>query len=58
MSDKVLLSAKELASALNVSRTWVYESTKAGSVPFYSMGGVKRYRLDEVLAAMRVEVKS
>jgi len=55
-----LIDADEAAELLGVSRWWVYEAVKAGSIPFYRLGtgprGVLRFRRSELeawLAARR-----
>ena len=50
-----LLTAKELAAYLRVDERQVYQMTNAGRVPYYDLGGRKRYVAAEVLEALRRE---
>ncbi|NYJ26329.1 hypothetical protein [Allomuricauda sp. ARW1Y1] len=48
MSRK-LVSAKELAKALNVNLYTVYRAEQKSEITNYGIGGAKRYDLNEVL---------
>jgi excisionase family DNA binding protein len=50
-----LLTAQELAAALRVSRSWVYEAARNGTIPCLRVGALKRFDLAEVKAALRGE---
>jgi excisionase family DNA binding protein len=47
------LTAEELAAALRVSRSWVYEAARNGTIPCLRLGALKRFDLAEVKAALR-----
>lgn len=54
--DERLLTVQELAKALRVPQSWVYERTRPGSVerlPCYRLGKYIRFKLSEVLAYLR-----
>ena len=47
-----LLTVKELATALNVPVSWIYDRTRKGGpdrLPHLKLGKYVRFRLDEVL---------
>jgi excisionase family DNA binding protein len=48
-----LLTAEELAAALRVSRSWVYEAARNGAVPCLRVGALLRFDLEEVKAFLR-----
>jgi excisionase family DNA binding protein len=48
-----LLTAEELAKALQVNKALVYQWVKSNSVPFYQAGRFVRFNLHEVLASQR-----
>lgn len=52
---KPLLTVKELAQALSVPVSWVYDRTRRGQegIPHYKMGKYVRFVLEEVLAFLR-----
>ncbi len=48
-----LLNVEELATALNVPKSWVYSRTREtgpGSMPSLSVGKYKRFQLPDVMA--------
>ena len=49
----VLLTAEQLAVALQVNKATVYEWVKAKAIPFYQSGRFIRFKLSEVLEAQR-----
>jgi excisionase family DNA binding protein len=49
------LTADELAAALRVSRSWVYEAARSGVIPYLRVGALKRFDLAEVKAALRAD---
>jgi excisionase family DNA binding protein len=49
------ITAKELAAYLRVDERRVYEMANAGRIPYYEVGGRKRYVAAEVLEALRRE---
>ncbi|MHB8420605.1 MAG: helix-turn-helix domain-containing protein [Myxococcales bacterium] len=51
--EQPLLTAEELAAALRVSRSWVYEAARNGILPCLRVGALKRFDLAEVKAALR-----
>ncbi len=54
-ADPPLLTAEELAAALRVSRSWVYEAARNGTIPCLRVGALKRFDLAEVKGALRGE---
>jgi excisionase family DNA binding protein len=52
-AEQPLLTAGELAAALRVSRSWVYEAARNGTLPCLRVGSLKRFDLAEVKAALR-----
>jgi excisionase family DNA binding protein len=48
-NDHSLLTADQLAKALQVNKATVYEWVKAKSIPFYQVGRFVRFNLQEVL---------
>ena len=48
-----LLTAEELAHALRVSRSWVYEAARNGTIPVLRIGALKRFELEAVKAHLR-----
>lgn len=48
-----LLSAEELAQALKVKPSWVEEAARQKRIPCVSVGRYPRFRLSEVVEAMR-----
>lgn len=44
-----LMTANEVAEMLAVSREWVYEQSRRGSIPTVSLGRYRRYRRSSVL---------
>jgi excisionase family DNA binding protein len=53
--EPMLLTPQELASALRVSRSWVYEAARTGRLPCLLVGSLRRFDLAEVKAALRNE---
>lgn len=53
VAEVTLLRPHELATMLGVSRTTVTRMAEEGSLPFYEVGGQKRFRLAECLAKLR-----
>jgi excisionase family DNA binding protein len=54
--DGKLLTAEELADALQVHKATVYEWVKSKVIPYYQSGRFVRFNLQEVLAAQRKKV--
>jgi len=54
-AEQPLLTAEELAAALRVSRSWVYEAARNGAIPCLRVGALRRFDLAEVKAALRGE---
>lgn len=51
-----LLNADELAEILRMPRRWVLKHTASGHIPVAAkLGKMIRYRLDDVLAALKKE---
>jgi len=50
-----LMTAKQLAAYLGVDERRVYEMANAGRIPYFEVGGRKRYVAAEVLEALRRE---
>jgi excisionase family DNA binding protein len=48
-----LLTAEELATALRVSRSWVYEAARNGTIPCLRVGALLRFDLEEVKGFLR-----
>jgi excisionase family DNA binding protein len=48
-----LMTAEQLAKALQVNKATVYEWVKGGTIPFYQAGRFVRFNLAEVLEAQR-----
>jgi excisionase family DNA binding protein len=53
-----LLTAKELAAALQVNKATVYEWVKAKTIPYYQAGRFVRFNLSEVLESQRKKSES
>jgi excisionase family DNA binding protein len=53
--EPILLTAEELAGYLRVSRSWVYEAAREGSIPCIRVGALKRFDFDEVKAVLSGE---
>jgi excisionase family DNA binding protein len=53
--DGALLTAEQLAEALQVHKATVYEWVKAKTIPFYHAGRFVRFNLQEVLESQRKE---
>jgi len=49
----VLLTAEQLAQALQVNKTTVYEWVKVKAIPYYQAGRFIRFNLHEVLESQR-----
>lgn len=49
----VLLTAEQLATALQVNKATVYQWVKAKSIPYYQAGRFIRFNLQEVLETQR-----
>lgn len=45
-----LLTADQVARALGVSRSWVYEQSRQGRIPTINLGRYRRYRTEAVEA--------
>ena len=43
MSDERLLTAREVAELLAVPESWVREATRAGRIPYLTLGRYRRY---------------
>lgn len=54
---EALWDAKDVATFLKVSRSWVYLKTNSGELPHRRMGGLIRYEPDAVRAYARGETK-
>ena len=48
-----LLTAEQLAAALQVNKATIYEWVKAKSIPYYQSGRFIRFNLQEVLESQR-----
>ena len=48
-----LISAREVALALGVPISWVYEQTRKGKLRHYKLGKYRRYKLDEILEDLK-----
>ena len=55
LSIGALLTAEQLAEALQVNRITIYERVKKKEIPFYQMGRFVRFNLQEVLESERKE---
>jgi excisionase family DNA binding protein len=53
-----LLTAEQLATALQVNKATVYEWVKAKSIPYYQAGRFVRFDLQEVLESQRKKNES
>jgi excisionase family DNA binding protein len=51
-----LLTAEELADALQVHKATVYEWVKSKAIPYYQSGRFVRFNLQEVLESQRKKV--
>jgi excisionase family DNA binding protein len=49
----VLLTAEQLAAALQVNKATIYEWAKAKTIPYYQAGRFVRFNLTEILEAQR-----
>ena len=45
-----LLTAREVAQLLSVSKEWVYHQSRAGGMPVVRLGRYRRYRRDAIEA--------
>lgn len=52
MSD--ILTAEQLAQSIGLSVKHVHTLTRTGAIPYYLIGGAKRYRLEDILSATRI----
>lgn len=52
-----LLNQKEIAEKLGISVPKMREIERSGRIPFYEVGEVKKFKLSEVLEALKVEGK-
>lgn len=57
MRESRLLTAREVAEAIGTSPRTVYRLAEDGSIPFYRLRRQVRFRLAEVLDALRVAVE-
>jgi len=48
-----LLTAEQVANALGVPRSWVYEQSRAGRIPTIRLGRYRRYRREAIEAWVR-----
>jgi excisionase family DNA binding protein len=48
--EEQLLTARQLAEALNLPETWVRERTRAGDIPVLKLGKYRRYLVRDVQA--------
>jgi excisionase family DNA binding protein len=53
-----LLTAEELAKALQVNKAIVYEWVKSKTIPHYQAGRFVRFNLNEVLESQRKKVET
>ena len=47
------LSTEELATHLNVPKSWIYDRTRDNTIPFIKIGKYVRFSLPEVLAWLK-----
>ena len=52
-----LLNVKELAQVLSVSKKSVYRMLENEQIPFYVIGGMYRFDLNDVLVELRIASK-
>ena len=52
-TSRSMVSVRELADVLNVSRRTVYTMCEEGRIPFYKTGRIRRFCLPEVLRCLR-----
>jgi excisionase family DNA binding protein len=52
-AQRVLLTAEQLAKALQVNKATVYEWVKSKTIPYYQAGRFVRFNLHEVLDSQR-----
>jgi excisionase family DNA binding protein len=50
-----LLTPEELALAMKVPRSWVYEQSRQGRIPTIRVGRYVRFKLNDVLKSQRKE---
>ena len=48
-----LLTPEELADALKVPLSWVYENSRQGNIPTVKVGKYIRFELDEVILKLK-----
>lgn len=53
-----LVDVDQIAAQLDISRRTAHRLVKAGSIPFYRVGGQLRFSPSEVLDALRGEVRT
>ena len=52
-STAELLTPEELAKALKLPRSWIYEQSRQGKIPTHRLGRYIRFDLAEVLASQK-----
>jgi len=52
-SKSALLTPEQLAAALQVPKSWVYESSRLGKLPVHRLGKYIRFDLQEVLDSQK-----
>lgn len=52
LNGRTWLSPKQAAEYLDVSESTIYRLTRAGKLKAYKIGGLRRYRRDELDAAL------
>ena len=52
-SSGKLLTPEQLAAALEVPVSWVYEQSRLGKIPVHKVGHYNRYDLVEVLTSLK-----
>jgi len=48
--EEALLTVPELAQALRVPPSWVYDKTRKNTIPHLKVGKYRRFKISEVLA--------
>lgn len=48
MNDNTVMTSKEVAQYLNVSLPFLYKHCKNGEIPSYKVGGLWRFRRNEI----------
>ena len=57
MTDKRLLTVKELEEFLNVPKSWIYDRTYRGEIPHFKLGKLLRFDLEKIKEWLKANEK-